>query len=41
MLAGNFNITNEKDLNNDLINRGQHPIFGTDTQAILERSTFI
>ncbi|MEM7790698.1 MAG: amidophosphoribosyltransferase, partial [Verrucomicrobiota bacterium] len=36
MLAGNFTITNEKDLNNHLINRGQHPIFGTDTQAVLE-----
>ncbi|MGZ0654402.1 amidophosphoribosyltransferase [Coraliomargarita sp. W4R53] len=36
MLAGNFTITNEKDLNADLINRGQHPIFGTDTQAVLE-----
>jgi amidophosphoribosyltransferase len=36
MLAGNFTITNEKELNNDLINRGQHPIFGTDTQAVLE-----
>jgi amidophosphoribosyltransferase len=36
MLAGNFTITNEKDINNDLINRGQHPIFGTDTQAVLE-----
>ncbi len=40
MLAGNFNITNEKDLNNDLINRGQHPIFGTDTQAVLEQIGF-
>jgi len=40
MLAGNFNITNEKDLNNDLINRGQHPIFGTDTQAVLEEIGF-
>ena len=36
MLAGNFTITNEKDINNELINRGQHPIFGTDTQAVLE-----
>lgn len=40
MLAGNFTITNEKDLNNDLINRGQHPIFGTDTQAVLEEVGF-
>lgn len=36
MLAGNFTITNEKDINNQLINQGQHPIFGTDTQAVLE-----
>ncbi|MGJ8649639.1 MAG: amidophosphoribosyltransferase [Opitutaceae bacterium] len=40
MLAGNFTITNEKDLNNDLIDRGQHPIFGTDTQAVLEEIGF-
>jgi len=40
MLAGNFTITNEKDINNDLINRGQHPIFGTDTQAVLESVGF-
>ena len=36
MLAGNFTITNEKEINKELINRGQHPIFGTDTQAVLE-----
>lgn len=40
MLAGNFTITNEKELNNALINRGQHPIFGTDTQAVLEEIGF-
>ena len=40
MLAGNFTITNEKDLNDGLINRGQHPIFGTDTQAVLEQIGF-
>jgi len=40
MLAGNFTITNEKDLNADLIDRGQHPIFGTDTQAVLEEIGF-
>ena len=40
MLAGNFTITNEKDLNDELINRGQHPIFGTDTQAVLEQIGF-
>ena len=36
MLAGNFTITNEAKLNESLIDRGQHPVFGTDTQAILE-----
>lgn len=40
MLAGNFTITNEKELNNSLIARGQHPIFGTDTQAVLEEIGF-
>lgn len=36
MVAGNFNMTNTHELNNRLINRGQHPIFDTDTQTILE-----
>lgn len=36
MLAGNFNMTNVDELHQELISRGQHPIFGTDTQAILE-----
>jgi amidophosphoribosyltransferase len=40
MLAGNFTITNEKHLNDQLINHGQHPIFGTDTQAVLEQIGF-
>ena len=40
MLAGNFTITNEKELNHNLIHRGQHPIFGTDTQAVLEEIGF-
>lgn len=40
MLAGNFTITNEKAINNSLIERGQHPIFGTDTQAVLEAIGF-
>lgn len=40
MLAGNFTITNEKELNEELINRGQHPIFGTDTQTVLEQIGF-
>lgn len=40
MLAGNFTITNEKELNEELISRGQHPIFGTDTQTVLEQIGF-
>ncbi|MEM9446103.1 MAG: hypothetical protein AAGA18_12220 [Verrucomicrobiota bacterium] len=36
MLAGNFNITNNEVLNANLIQRGQHPIFDTDTQTLLE-----
>lgn len=40
MLAGNFTITNEKELNTALINKGQHPVFGTDTQAVLEQVGF-
>ncbi len=36
MVMGNFNMTNASELNEVLINRGQHPIFGTDTQTVLE-----
>lgn len=36
MVMGNFNMTNAAELNEVLINRGQHPIFGTDTQTVLE-----
>lgn len=36
MLAGNFTMTNIKELHSALVSRGQHPIFDTDTQAILE-----
>lgn len=36
LLAGNFNMTNTAMLNQHLIDRGQHPIFDTDTQTILE-----
>ena len=36
MLVGNFNITNTDQLNQRLIERGTHPIFSSDTQAILE-----
>ena len=36
MVMGNFNMTNAGELNQVLIERGQHPIFGTDTQTVLE-----
>ncbi len=36
MVLGNFNMTNTPELNAKLIERGQHPIFGTDTQTVLE-----
>ncbi len=39
-LCGNFNLTNTEDLNRSLIAMGQHPIFATDTQAILEKIGF-
>lgn len=40
MVAGNFNMTNVDELNKTLINRGQHPIFDTDTQTVLEEIGF-
>ena len=36
LLAGNFNMTNTEALNQQMIDSGQHPIFDTDTQSILE-----
>ena len=39
-LCGNFNLTNTAELNKSLIAMGQHPIFATDTQAILEKIGF-
>lgn len=36
MVMGNFNMTNAAELNQVLISRGQHPVFGTDTQTVLE-----
>ncbi len=36
MVLGNFNMTNTGELNQRLIARGQHPVFGTDTQTVLE-----
>jgi amidophosphoribosyltransferase len=40
MLGGNFNMTNTRELNDSLIAMGQHPIFATDTQAVLEKIGF-
>jgi len=40
MLVGNFNITNTDELNNRMIEIGIHPVFSTDTQAILEQISF-
>lgn len=36
MVAGNFNMTNTAELNRLQISRGQHPVFDTDTQTVLE-----
>lgn len=40
MVMGNFNMTNTSDLNEALMARGQHPVFGTDTQTVLEEIGF-
>lgn len=40
MLVGNFNMTNTMELNRVLMDRGQHPIFDTDTQTVLEEIGF-
>ncbi|WP_411847332.1 amidophosphoribosyltransferase [Roseibacillus persicicus] len=40
LVLGNFNMTNAGELNRKLIERGQHPIFGTDTQTVLEEVGF-
>lgn len=36
LVQGNFNLTNTGQLNRKLITRGQHPVFSTDTQTVLE-----
>ncbi len=36
MVLGNFNMANAADLTRIMIERGQHPVFGTDTQTVLE-----
>jgi amidophosphoribosyltransferase len=40
MVAGNFNLTNVEELNQKIVERGQHPVFDTDTQAILEETGY-
>jgi amidophosphoribosyltransferase len=40
LLAGNFNLTNTPELNQMLIETGQHPIFESDTQTLLEKIGF-
>lgn len=40
MLLGNFNMANAPELNRTLVERGQHPVFGTDTQTVLEEIGF-
>ncbi len=40
MVMGNFNMTNTGELNSKLMDRGQHPVFGTDTQTVLEEIGF-
>jgi len=39
-LCGNFNMTNTAELNESLVAMGQHPIFASDTQAMLEKIGF-
>jgi amidophosphoribosyltransferase len=39
-LCGNFNLTNTRELNDSIIAIGQHPIFASDTQAVLEKIGF-
>ena len=40
MVLGNFNMANAPELNRKLVERGQHPVFGTDTQTVLEEIGF-
>ena len=40
MVQGNFNMTNTGQLNKKMVSRGQHPVFGTDTQTVLEEIGF-
>jgi amidophosphoribosyltransferase len=40
MVIGNFNMTNTRELNQLMVDRGQHPVFDTDTQTVLEEIGF-
>jgi amidophosphoribosyltransferase len=40
MVMGNFNMTNTAELHRIMIERGQHPVYGTDTQTVLEEIGF-
>ncbi len=40
MVMGNFNMTNTAELHRMMIERGQHPVYGTDTQTVLEEIGF-
>jgi amidophosphoribosyltransferase len=40
MVMGNFNLTNSGELNQIMMKRGQHPVFDTDTQTVLEEIGF-
>ncbi|MBB5039352.1 amidophosphoribosyltransferase [Prosthecobacter dejongeii] len=40
MVMGNFNLTNSGELNKIMMKRGQHPVFDTDTQTVLEEIGF-
>lgn len=40
MVMGNFNLTNTRELNEVMMRRGQHPVFSTDTQSVLEEIGF-
>ena len=40
MVMGNFNMTNTNALNERMMDRGQHPVFATDTQTVLEEIGF-
>ena len=40
MVMGNFNLTNTGEINRLMMRRGQHPVFGTDTQSVLEEISF-